>query len=91
LHTLRNHNQQADFYVSIASYHNGAVTKPLGVDKVIRQAQREFILENRGVLFGPDTDQLIHAIHRYDGVHFSDFGMKAFANLWFQAIKKKRE
>ena len=89
--TLRNHHQQADFYVSIASYHNGAVTKPLGVDKVIRQAQKEFISENKGVVFGPDTDQLIYAIHRYDGVHFSDFGMKAFANLWFRAIKKKRE
>jgi Carbohydrate esterase, sialic acid-specific acetylesterase len=91
LQTLRNHHQQADFYVSIASYHNEAITKRLGVDPVIRQAQKEFISENKGVIVGPDTDQLIYAIHRYDGVHFSGFGMKAFANLWLKAIKMKRE
>ena len=91
LETLRNHHQAAGFYVSIASYHNSATTKPLGVDTIIRQAQKEFIAEHKGVLFGPDTDQLIYAIHRHDGVHFSDFGMKAFAALWFKAIKKKKE
>ena len=91
LQTLRNYHQQADFYVSIASYHNEAITKRLGVDPVIRQAQKEFISENKGVIVGPDTDQLIYAIHRYDGLHFSDFGMKAFANLWLKAIKMKRE
>jgi hypothetical protein len=91
LQTLRKYHQPADFYISIASYHNGAITKPLGVDAVIRQAQKEFIRENRGVFFGPDTDQLIHTIHRYDGVHFSDFGMKAFAQLWLKAIKEKKE
>ncbi len=91
LETLRRYHQAADLYVSIASYHNGAISKPLGVDKVIRQAQQEFIKENKGVVFGPDTDQLIYAIHRYDGVHFSEFGTKAFAQLWLRAIKKKKE
>lgn len=91
LQTLRKHNQNADLYISIASYHNGAISKPLGVDTVIRQAQKEFIQENKGVVFGPDTDQLIYAIHRYDGVHFSNFGMRAFAQLWLNAIINKRE
>ena len=91
LQVLRKYHQDAGFYISIASYHNGAITKPLGVDTVIRQAQEEFILEHKGVFFGPDSDQLIYAIHRYDGVHFSDFGMKAFAQLWFEAIKKPHE
>lgn len=91
LRTLRDRNQSAPFYVSLASYHNEAVTKPLGVDAVVRAAQREFIRENEGVLFGPDTDRLIHAIHRYDGVHFSEYGMKQFALLWLRCIKEKKE
>lgn len=90
LQTLRNY-QPADLYISIASYHPGAVTKPLGVDPVIRRAQQEFINENKTVLTGPDTDTLIHAIHRYDSVHFSDFGMNAFAKQWLHAIVNKNE
>ncbi|AOW10774.1 sialate O-acetylesterase [Flavobacterium gilvum] len=90
LQTLRK-TQSADLYISIASYHPGATTKPLGVDNVIRKAQQSFINENKAVLQGPDTDTLIHAIHRYDGVHFSDFGMNAFAELWLKAIVNKSE
>ncbi len=90
LQNLRKY-QTADFYVSIASYHPGAIAKPLGVDTVIRTAQMEFINENKGVLAGPDTDTIIHAIHRHDSVHFSDFGMAAYAQLWFNAIINKKE
>ncbi len=90
LQTLRKY-QSAKFYVSIASYHSVPIAKPLGVDYAIREAQKEFINENKGVLVGPDTDTLIHAIHRYDSVHFSDFGMTAFAQLWFNAILNKKE
>lgn len=90
LQTLRK-TQSANLYICQASYHPGAVAKPLGVDETIREAQRKFINENKGVLEGPDTDALIHAIHRYDGVHFSDFGMNAFAQLWLQFIRNKHE
>lgn len=90
LQTLRK-TQSADLHVSIASYHPGSTTKPLGVDTVIQKAQQSFINEKKGVLQGPDTDVLIHAIHRYDGVHFSDFGMDAFAQLWLKAIVNKSE
>lgn len=91
LKTFRNNNQKADFYISIASYHNGAVTKPLGIDTVIQHAQKEFIKENKKVLQGPDTDELIYAIHRYDAVHFSEYGMKQFAVSWLRAIRGKKE
>lgn len=90
LRTLRK-SQSADFYISLASYHPAPTTKPLGVDSVIRNAQKEFINENNGVLAGPDTDTLIHAIHRYDSVHFSDFGMATYAQLWFRAILNNKE
>ncbi len=90
LQTLRKY-QSADFYVSKASYHPGAIAKPLGVDSVIRNAQKEFISENKGVLLGPDTDTIIHTIHRHDSVHFSDFGMTAYAQQWFNAIINKKE
>lgn len=89
--TLREHQQTAGFYVCLASYHNEAVTKPLGVDTVVRAAQKEFIKENEGVLQGPDTDGLFYAIHRYDGVHFSEYGMKQFALQWLKAIREKKE
>ena len=83
--------QSADFYVSIASYHPVSIAKPLGVDNVIREAQKEFINENKGVLVGPDTDTLIHAIHRHDSVHFSDFGMSLFTQQWLNAMLNKSE
>lgn len=91
LKTVREHRQTAAFYISLASYHNEAVTKPLGVDTTIRAAQKQFIKENNGVRQGPDTDGLIYAIHRYDGVHFSEYGMKQFALLWLKAIKEAKE
>lgn len=91
LTTIRKYHQDADMYVSIASYHPGAVTKPLGVDSVIRDAQIGFINKHRGVIAGPDTDSLIYAIDRFDSVHFSDFGMNEFAQKWLKAIKEHRE
>ncbi|HSC55355.1 MAG TPA: sialate O-acetylesterase [Phnomibacter sp.] len=90
LQTLRK-SQSANLYVSIASYHPNAITKPLGVDEAIRKAQKEFINEHKGVLEGPNTDTLIHAIHRYDSVHFSDFGLNAFAKAWIQSIRHQHE
>ena len=90
LKNLRSY-QNADVYISLASFHPSAINKPLGIDSVIRNAQQEFINENRGVLQGPDTDTLIYAIHRYDSVHFSDFGLNAFAKLWLQSIIHKHE
>lgn len=91
LNTLHTYHQDAAMYVSIASYHPGAVTKPLGEDSAIRKAQIEFINAHKHVLVGPDTDLLIYAIDRFDSVHFSDYGMNAFAQLWYKAIKEKKE
>lgn len=91
LKTVRDFRQTAPFYVCIASYHNQALAKPLGVDSVIRAAQKEFIKENKGVLLGPDTDSLIHAIHRWDGVHFSEYGMKQFALQWVKSLREAKE
>lgn len=91
INIIRLHRQNAPVYISIASYHPFAVAKQLGVDPVIRNAQIDFINEHKNVLLGPDTDKLIYAIDRCDGVHFSDFGMKRFAQLWFSAIKEKKE
>ena len=90
LQTLRK-RQPADLYICRASFYPGSTTKPLGVDSAIRKAQNEFISENKGVLEGPDTDTLIYAIHRYDSVHFSDFGLNAFAQLWLKAIVNRNE
>ncbi len=90
LQNLRKY-QSADFYVSIAYYHPAAITKSFGVDSLIKNAQTEFINEQKRVLVGPDTDLIIHAIHRHNSVHFSDFGMNVYAQLWFNAIINKKE
>lgn len=91
LNTIKYYNQDAPIYISLASYHPSAIKKPFGVDENIREAQRNLIDENNGVLLGPDTDTLIHAIHRYDGVHFSEYGLKSYAKLWLDAIVNSRE
>lgn len=91
LSTFRKYGQDAPFFCSIVSYSPSATNMPLGVDKNLEDAQREFITENKNVLKGPNTDSLIYAIHRYDSWHFSDFGKKQYANLWMEAIKEKKE
>lgn len=91
LKTIREKKQTAPFYCSIATYSFLAVTKPLGIDSVIQNAQREFIYENKNVLRGPNTDLLIYAIDRHDSQHFSQFGNFRYAELWLKAIKQHLE
>ena len=91
LKTIREKNQTAPFFCSIASYNFLATTKPLGIDSSIQNAQKEFISENENVLRGPNTDILIYAIDRHDSQHFSQFGNFRYANLWLTAIKEHYE
>jgi hypothetical protein len=88
---IRSHNQNAPFYCSVATYSFLAKNKPIGVDSSIQNAQIEFIKENTNVLGGPNTDELIYAIDRFDSEHFSEYGNIRYANLWFRAVKDHRE
>lgn len=57
-------------------------SKPI---ETIRQAQRELVDSNSGILAGADTDS-IGMDGRFDGCHFSEAGLNRAAELWFEVI-----
>lgn len=83
---IRIYKQDAPFYCSVATYSFNATERHLGLDSNLQNAQKEFISENKNVYRGADTDSLIYAIHRYDGQHFSEFGLRHFSKLWYRSI-----
>ncbi|HPS56812.1 MAG TPA: sialate O-acetylesterase [Spirochaetota bacterium] len=87
---FREYGQAAPMYVSIASYQPNDFSKNF-ISREVRQGQVEFINNTGGVLCGPDTDKLVSKENRYDGVHFSNAGLKSFARLWFNAIRENSE
>ena len=91
VNTIKTHGQTAPFYVSIATYSPEARSKPLGIDTVIQNAQKEFIADNNNVLYGANTDTIIHAIDRFDAYHFSEIGVKKYAASWLTALQQRRE
>ena len=88
LKTIRSFDKTVPFYCSIASYNIHENYDNLGVDSLLQKAQREFVSENKNVYLGPNTDELIYAIHRIDGQHFSTYGNKMYANKWLEALNK---
>jgi hypothetical protein len=91
LKTINTYQVNTPFYISIASFHSHAINKPGGIDTNIQNAQKEFINEHRNVYMGAFTDTIIHAIDRYDGIHFSGYGIKKYATSWFNAIKNRKK
>ena len=88
LKVIRSYHQDAPFYCAIATFSPLAVKMPNGIDVNIQNAQKEFIEENANVFPGPNTDQLTHAMDRYDAQHFSEFGKMKFAELWYASLLK---
>ena len=91
LRNIRKHNQPAPFYCSVATYNFYVNNAFNGVDTVLQNAQKEFVLENDNVISGPNTDSIIYAIDRYDSQHFSAIGNLKYADLWFKALKNSFE
>ena len=56
-----------------------------GPSDPIRDAQARLVDPARGMLRGPDTDQLGPEF-RYDGVHFSEAGITALSQMWVAAV-----
>lgn len=84
---IRNAGQSADFWVCTASYHPAVIgIKDNGIDTIIQQAQMEFVNENPGTRPGANTDEIMLAFDRYDGVHFSRVGLDKFAKEMFLKI-----
>ena len=88
LRQIRAFSITAPIYVCTATYHPSITQKWNGIDTAIQRAQQEFILENDGVLAGPNTDLIDLAADRYDGVHFSERGLDKFARELFNCIVK---
>jgi hypothetical protein len=91
LKNIRIQGFDAPFFVSINSYAPVHDRDSLGLDAEITSAQIEFINETEGVFCGPDTDQLIHAIHRRDATHFTEYGNQLYARQWLDAIANPSE
>jgi hypothetical protein len=88
---IRDNQQSAPFYCSIASLSPLSKISSSGIDTNIQQAQIEFINENPGILAGPNTDLLNLAVDRYDGVHFSKAGKAKYMNQWLNCLRKNDE
>lgn len=50
-------------------------------------AQQRLIANIDGVYQGPETDLIVGAENRFDGIHFHRNGIKLAGNAWFEAIK----
>lgn len=90
LSSLQEKGVDAPLFLAIASYQPGkeALTqKSLGCDTSIQNAQKQLIAQHEQLFEGANTDQLIMAHHRYDGVHFSVTGLQQHASLWLEAIE----
>jgi lysophospholipase L1-like esterase len=88
LKQIRSFGITAPFYVCTATYHPSITQKWNGIDTAIQSAQKEFVLENKGVLHGPNTDLIDLAADRYDGVHFSERGLDKFARELLKCFMK---
>ena len=71
----------APMYLSIATRCGGQANRE------IQQAQFELIDNHADIYTGANTDQLSEMDDRYDHCHFSNAGMKKFANLLLTKIK----
>jgi hypothetical protein len=89
---IRNSGQKADLYVCTASYHPAVIgIKGKGTDTIIQQAQIEFVNENPGTKPGANTDEIMYAFDRHDGVHFSTVGLDKFAYELFLKINSRSQ
>lgn len=88
---IREYEPGTPLFISLASFTPWRADNPEGIGYNIRKAQKEFIMENKNVYTGPDTDTLISPEDRFDGVHFSEKGMKKYALLWMKAILGQQE
>lgn len=80
LESLRAHGVTAHIYVSVTTrcYENNG-------DDDLKNAQRQLVDPGAGILSGPDTDTL-GPEYRHDDCHFSEKGLLAAADLWYDAL-----
>mgnify|MGYP001809834721 CR=1 FL=1 len=84
---IRQYCSNAEFYVCVASFHPYLVdAQNEGIDTVIQNAQKEFVMETPGTKPGANTDLINMASDRYDGIHLSTRGLDKFAKAMYLAM-----
>lgn len=80
-------SSQAHNWQVISSQGNSARIQVLDAARLQIRAGQEAIVQQdgNGVYYGPDTD-LLGTDYRYDGVHFSNYGLSVTAQAWFNVI-----
>jgi hypothetical protein len=76
----------ASIFVSIATYHPLVKNKQRGVNLDLQQAQKQIIDDYENVFLGVNSDNLISAFDRYDGIHFSESAQKEMALEWYKNL-----
>lgn len=82
--SLREHGVKAPVLVSQTSW-----LPRERANEEIRKAQSAAVSASRGIFSGPDTDQFGYAA-RFDGLHFSDEGLRAVSRAWVKAMLDTR-
>lgn len=77
---------QSTIDIFISSYHRGR-DKILGENETIREVQLSLVNEPNLVFRGVDTDRLQLASDRFDGLHYSDQGLKKISDSFVELIR----
>ena len=86
--SLRQEGVTAPIYTSVAT--------KCGIDPLwsknnpVASAQMKLPDSSRRIFAGPNTDELLNYLDRYDDCHFSGSGQEKFANAWVEAIKQAK-
>lgn len=84
IETVRAAGVAAPFYVSKVSFEERyADWTPVNP---VTTAQRALV-DGKTILAGPDTDAIVTALDRYDGVHFAASGQEKFAAAWVSLLQ----
>ncbi len=86
INKLKSHMPQSKIFIVTSSYHRGK-QYIVGVNEAIREAQISMVDERQGIYGGIDTDSLILAEDRYDGLHYSQIGVSKINKMFMQKIR----
>ncbi|MGH1492306.1 MAG: sialate O-acetylesterase [Acidimicrobiales bacterium] len=75
------------WYVATASYHPSSSE---AAEAPIRQGQGLAVASDPLVFAGPDTDSFVATGLTYDGVHFSNEGLRRHGQLWADILERDR-
>lgn len=86
--SLRQEGVTAPIYASVATK---CGTDPLWTkNNPVASAQMKLPDSSRMIFAGPNTDELLNYLDRYDDCHFSGSGQEKFADAWVDVLKRTK-